>query len=251
MPYALPLGLLTGLLLGAVGGGGSVLTIPMLVYVLDLDVHEATGTALVIVGANAAVGVTAHGRNGAVRWREGVLFGALGISGAVAGSQLNPAVPDAVILGGLAVLMFVAAAQMWRGAAPAARPGRPEARPWPTVAATGIGVGVLTGFFGVGGGFIIVPALVLVLGLAMSDAVGTSLLVILFNSAAGSVSFLASGEIALDIAALFIVGGTLGTVAGARIARRADDARLREAFAVLLIGVALLLTFREGAGALA
>ncbi len=247
MALALALGAISGMLLGAVGGGGSVLTIPMLVYMLGLGVHEATGTALLIVGANSVVGVAAHARKGMVRWRDGALFGLLGIGGAVLGSRLNPLMPDIVILGGIAALMLAAALQMWRSAQPGEHRFAGGSRPWPAVAGTGIGVGLLTGFFGVGGGFVIVPALVLVLGLTMPYAIGTSLLVIALNSAAGATSFVIAGHVDFDVAALFIAGGALGTILGATVGQRVGDTRLREAFALILVAVALLLTSREAA----
>lgn len=192
---AVVFGSLIGLLLGLVGGGGSILTVPILVYVLDQGVHEATATSLVIVGATALIGAVPHARAGRVAIRTALLFGGSGIAGAFAGTALNARVSGPVILLLFGLLMLAVAARMAVGSRPV--PGEVDDAPligfrWEVVA-SGLVVGVLTGFFGVGGGFLIVPALVLVLGLPMRLAVGTSLVVIAINAAAGIVAHLGSG----------------------------------------------------------
>lgn len=237
-------GFAVGGTLGAVGAGGSILTIPVLVYALGVDIHDAAGTSLAIVGVNALVGVALHGRAKAVAWREGLAFGALAAVGAFAGAIVNGHMPALVLLGGLAVLMVLAAVQMWRGRH---RPVTGSARrALPAVAAAGLGTGFLTGFFGVGGGFVVVPALVLVLGLSMPLAVGTSLLVIAISAVAGIGPYLAAGRVDFAVGGLFIAGGVLGIAAGTVAGRHASPARLREAFAVILIVVAVSLLAREG-----
>lgn len=243
---AVALGLLVGLTLGAVGAGGSILTVPLLVYALGVDVHSATGTSLLIVGTNAMAGSAIHARNGRVMWREAFTFGAVGAVGAVAGSLLNHRLPGEVILGGLAILMLVVAVRMWqqRGA----EPGPGERRPWPVVVIAGVSVGVLTGLFGVGGGFLLVPALVLVLGLPMMAAVATSLPVIAMSSAAGLLPYVAAGRVDYTIAVLFIAGGLVGMVAGTWVGERAGHARLRETFATLMVLVAGYLILQQAMG---
>ncbi len=246
---ATALGMLIGLSLGAIGGGGSILTIPILVYVLGVDVHAATGTSLVIVGANAAFGALVHGRAGRVLWGQGGLFGLLGTGGALGGGWLNHVLPGHAVLAGLAALMLVAAWRMWaqRGTSLRAR-GRQS---WWKVAGAGSVVGFMTGFFGVGGGFVIVPALVLVLGVGMTYAVGTSLLVIAINCATGLIPYIRSGSLDLGLAALMVVGGVAGIYAGAHIAGRSRDQRLREAFAVVVVLLAVYLLYRQAAVVLA
>ena len=189
----LAFGVVVGLALGLVGGGGSILTVPILVYALGESVHLATGTSLAIVGANALIGAWDHARAGRVRLRTALIFGGAGIFGAFAGTYLNHLASGRIILLGFAVLMLAAAVAMAR-----VRLGDRQGRATltsvsPRVVGAGLAVGVLTGFFGVGGGFLIVPALVLVLGLPMRAAVGTSLLVIAINSAAALLGHLHGG----------------------------------------------------------
>ena len=225
LAVAIPAGLLIGLALGALGGGGSILTVPALVYLLDQAPHAATTGSLLIVGTAALVGMVAHRRAGRVRIGPGLVFAGLGLAGSYVGSRLSTAVDPHVLLTAFAALMLAAAAALrQRGGArryAAGAPPRPgsadrlaRARahhraaladgpatagptcPLPsvtprittrravTIVAAATAVGLLTGFFGVGGGFVIVPALVLVLGFDMPAAVGTSLLVIAVTSAA-------------------------------------------------------------------
>lgn len=244
IPLAILFGAMIGLLLGLVGGGGSILTVPILVYLLGEGVHDATATALVIVGVTAVVGLAPHARGGRVATGTALVFGGAGIGGAFAGAFLNELVSGPVILLLFGGLMLVVAGRMYLARNPAPRSAYelvPRALDWRALAC-GLGVGVLTGFFGVGGGFLIVPALVLVLGFPMRLAVGTSLAIIAINSAAGVVAHLGSGGIDLRLAFLFIVGGFVGATVGGRLAGRVDEARLSRGFAVLvgLIGVFLI-----------
>jgi uncharacterized membrane protein YfcA len=241
----LGLGALIGLSLGLLGGGGSILTVPALVYVMGLSVPSATGTSLVIVGANALVGAAAHHRAGRGRWRTGLAFGGAGIAGALAGAWLNHRVPGPAVLFGFAVLMLVAAGAMLRPP-PAPTTPRPQTpRSVAKLVATGLAVGTLTGFFGVGGGFLIVPALTLVLGLPMREAVATSLVAIAVTSAAGLAGHLRYGAIDPAVAGLFLVGGAAGVAAGARWAGIFPERRLRRWFAVLVAALALYLLYRN------
>ena len=293
LAIAIPAGLLIGLSLGALGGGGSILTVPVLVYLLGQSPHAATAGSLLIVGITAAGGMIAHRRAGRVRLAPGIAFGVLGVAGSYAGARLSSSVPPDLLLSLFAGLMLVAAAAMLRrrrGAAgqhvPAAQsppaprqaaapgdlgasplrggaitatldkpaaavlaPGRPVAWPRPRgsaavrrglkIIAAATGVGLLTGFFGVGGGFVIVPALVLALGFDMPAAVGTSLLVIAINSAA-ALAVRLGGPVALDwpLLGVFTAAALAGALAGNRLASRVDPARLGTAFTVLLIAVA-------------
>ena len=290
LAIAIPAGLLIGLPLGALGGGGSILTVPVLVYLLHQPPHAATAGSLIIVGITAAAGTIAHQRAGRVRLAPGAAFGLLGVAGAYAGTRLSASIPSGLLLSLFAGLMLVVAAAMLRrgrrpaparqqkppvpggtagpddlGAAPSRggavtvtldkpaaavrapappaallRAGGPTAvRSGLKIAATATGVGLLTGFFGVGGGFVIVPALVLALGFEMPVAVGTSLLVIAINSTAALTARLGS-HVHLDwpLLGVFTVAALAGTLAGNRVASRVDASRLTAAFTVLLVAVA-------------
>lgn len=265
---ALFFGALIGLSLGLVGGGGSILTVPILVYAVGQPPHAATSTSLAIVGLNAMFGMTGHLRSGNVQLRTGITFGALGIAGAIVGTWLNRLVPGQLLVVLFALVMLVAAAAMLRrdgngGVGPTGPP--PVIRPgWPTVIAAGSGVGLMTGFFGVGGGFVIVPALVLVLGLPMRLAIGTSLLVIAINSAAslaarvvvldpgstanGGIQLVGAG-LDVRLTALFVLGGLAGIALGVRLAGKFSHARLTQTFAVLIVLVAIYVLARSFTGA--
>ena len=241
-------GAMIGLLLGLVGGGGSILTVPILVYIIGLDVPSATATSLAIVGASALAGAVPHARAGRVNLRVALFFGLCGIAGAFAGTWLNHQVSGAWILFLFGLLMLVVAGRMWfRGG------GRPEAGAedeevtlsW-KVPVAGLTVGLLTGFFGVGGGFLIVPALALALGLPMAIAVGTSLAIIAINSVSGIAAHLGRGGFDLTIALLFIVGGLVGGVAGGKLAGRVAERSLAKAFALLVAAVGIYLVARNG-----
>ena len=249
----LGLGAVIGLLLGLLGGGGSIVTVPALVYVMGQPVELATGTSLVIVGLNAAFGALNHSRAGRVRWRTGLAFGAAGITGALAGAWLNHQVRGALVLFLFAFLMLGAAGAMLRPVRPpkdaaAGAALDAAAHPWRhalKLAGTGLAVGALTGFFGVGGGFLIVPALALVLGLPMREAVATSLVAIAINSAAGLAGHLRFGGIDPLVTAVFVVAGFGGAAAGTRWAGALPEARLRLLFALLVVGLALYLLYRN------
>lgn len=266
---ALAFGALIGLSLGLVGGGGSILTVPVLVYAIGQPPHAATTTSLAIVGLNALFGMAGHMRAGNVQPRTGLVFGVLGIAGALIGTWLNKLVPGNVLLVLFAVVMLIAAVAMLRRAGdsdqsphrkdPATSPG------WFKLLAAGTGVGLMTGFFGVGGGFVIVPALVLILALPMRIAIGTSLLVIAVNSASSLAARLivvgigsgaprmvrlTLGGLDLGLTALFVVGGLAGILLGVRLAGKFSPARLTRTFAGLIVLVALYVLARS-AGLLA
>jgi uncharacterized membrane protein YfcA len=237
---ALPLGAAIGLLLGLVGGGGSMLAVPLLVYALGEDVRRATTTSLVVVGATALAGALGHARRGRVRVGVALTFGATGAVGAIAGTALNRLASGTTILVLFALLLLAAAAAMWHGRR--ARPaGHVVVHGGPKVALAGLAVGVLTGFFGVGGGFLIVPALAVVLGLAMPVCVGTSLLAIALVSAGALAAHLSTGGLDWDVAATFTAGGAAGAVAGARLVGHVQARRLEQGFAALTAAVGVFL----------
>ena len=245
---ALPLGLATGAMLGLLGAGGSVLTVPALVYLVGQPVSEATTAALLIVSANAAVGAVENGRRGTIKVRLAAGFGAASILGALLGSYLSSLVRGETVLFLLALVMLGSAWSLWRG-----RPEREEARTHgrlariALVAGLGFSVGVLTGFFGVGGGFLIVPALVLLLDVPVRLAIGTSLLIITVTALAGLAGHLVSGGVSWPITLAFGGAGMVGAWLGTRAGRDLTSETLRRAFAVMLVAVALFLLARNGA----
>lgn len=243
---ALPFGLAIGVLLGLVGGGGSILAVPILVYVLGEPVKRATTESLLIVGVTALVGALAAARAGRVRWRVGLAFAAAGAATAVAGTALNRLVNSHAILLAFAVLLVAAGYGMLRRRPDRGSPSEnPQTPAWSRVAAAGAATGLLTGFFGVGGGFVIVPALALALGLPMTLAIGTSLLVIALTSASALAAHLVSGGINIGLAAAFTAAALIGALVGTRLHGHVPDTRLRQVFASLLLAIAVFLVAKN------
>ncbi len=232
------LGLLIGLTLGLLGGGGSILTVPMLVYLVGQTPQVAVTASLVIVGVNSALGVLFHQANGAVNGRVALLFGGVGMAFAYLAANFSKLFrPEALMIAFAMLMLIVGALMLRRREAPMAE----GSLCWRKVLIGGAAVGALTGFLGVGGGFLIVPALVMLLGLPMNQAIGTSLLIIVMNSVAGLLGHL--GEVALDFGmiAVFVGAGLLGTYLGARLTRWLKPEQLRQAFALFVIGLAAML----------
>ncbi len=250
---AVGLGLAIGVVIGALGGGGSVLSVPVLVFALGLGAQEATTASLVIVGVTAAAAAISYARSGHTRWRTGLTLAAAGIPASVLGSYLNRSVEENVLLLAFAAVMLLAAAGMLLRTQPGdeppdrPEPSAPAARPdlrrpgrllsWRLVSA-GLVIGFLTGFLGVGGGFVIVPVLVLGLGLALPAAVGTSLLVIALNSGVALAARSVGGSFAWEVIVPFTTAAVAGSLLGKRVADRLPSAVLTRAFAVLLVLVA-------------
>ncbi|MFD8088305.1 sulfite exporter TauE/SafE family protein [Kitasatospora sp. NPDC059722] len=238
---ALAAGAVVGLALGGLGGGGSMLAVPALVYLLGFSPARATTASLLIVAATSLTGLVAHARAGRVRWRTGALFAAAGLPAAAAAGALSAHVPSALLTAAFAVLAALAA---WRMLAPRRDAGEEErsaAGPARSTAA-GAGLGAVTGLLGVGGGFLAVPALVSVLAFTMAEAVGTSLLVITANSLAALVPRLgATAAIDWAVAAPFTGAAILGAWDGKRLADRLSGRTLQKAFAFTLLGVAGLM----------
>jgi len=239
---ALALSTLIGVSLGLLGGGGSILAVPLLVYVARVEVHAAIGMSLAIVGATAAVGGLVHARAGRVDLRAAALFGAAGMLAAPLGARASHLVAARVLLLLFAALMLVVGALMLL-TRPAPHTG---ARAHPLATATaGFGVGLLTGFLGVGGGFLVVPALTMLARLPIHAAVGTSLVVIAANSASGLAAHLGQGEMPLGLTAALTLSAVVGTLAGVRLSGEIDAARLRRGFALFVLLVAAFLVARN------
>lgn len=233
---ALAAGAVIGLALGALGGGGSVLAVPALIYLLGFSPVGATTASLVIVTLTSVTALVAHARDGHVRWRTGLLFAAAGIGPAMLGGALATHIPEAVLTAAFALVAGTAAVRMLRS-----RPtteGAVTMRPV-RAAAAGAGLGAVTGVLGVGGGFLAVPALVGVLGMRMRSAVGTSLLVITVNSLAALATRAGTVE-GLDWAVVgpFIGAAILGAWDGKRLAAKVTGHTLQRIFALVLLTVA-------------
>ncbi len=264
---ASPLGFLIGLSLGALGGGGSILAVPALVYAAGQTPKQATTTSLILVTMTALIGIVPHWRAGRVRVVAGSLFGAAGVGGSLIGSHWNKAANPDVLLLAFAGLMFVAAYAMIRRVRNTPAPRRPlpvgaavapidtppaahtevrvDAATIVKVLVAGTFVGLLTGFFGVGGGFVIVPALILALGFSMPEAVGTSLLVITINSAVALTTRLQAGAIEWGTVIPFTIASLGGVVVGSRLAGSRDSRSLQHWFIALLLGVAFYTAARS------
>lgn len=240
---ALVLSVGIGLALGLLGGGGSILTLPILVYVLGLEPKSAIATSLVVVGATSAAALVPHARGGRVDVRIGAAFAAASMLGAYGGARLARYVPSAVLLGAFAAMMLVTGLAMLRGRA--SREASTARRPWLRIAASGVAIGGLTGLVGAGGGFLIVPALVLLCGLAMPKAIGTSLLVIAANSFAGFAGYV--GHVSFDgRLALLVTGAAVaGSFAGAILAGRTKPEALRRVFAWFVLAMAAVMIGKQ------
>ncbi|MBB5998148.1 sulfite exporter TauE/SafE family protein [Streptomonospora salina] len=245
MGAALAFGLLIGLLLGLLGAGGSILAVPALVVGVGLPVATAVPASLVVVGASALAGLVPRLRQGTVRWRVALVFGGAGLPAAFAGTGAGRLVPDRWLMLAFALLMVVVAAHMLRnqseeGGACRTRAGGIDWRSClPKALAAGAGVGFLTGMFGVGGGFVVVPALTLLLGLTAVEAVSTSLVVVAVNAASGLAAH-AGAAAGLDYGtiAVFATAAVAASLAAGRLAGRIPAVPLRRAFAILVLAVA-------------
>lgn len=238
------LAVVIGLSLGLLGGGGSILTVPVLVYVLGYPVKTAIPMSLVVVGLTSLVGVAGHARSGAVHWRTALAFGPAAIVGALAGAQLGLLVSARLQLTIFAVIMILAALSMWFGQSlwigGGAAPDVPAPRPLGMVGLLGGFVGLLTGLIGIGGGFLYVPALVLLAGLEMKAAVATSLVLITLSAASGFARY--AGAVELDWAAivLFTALAFVGVLIGARLVRHLSQQALRRGFSLFLLIMGLV-----------
>ncbi|ANZ27222.1 permease [Rhodococcus sp. WB1] len=241
---ALVLGAVIGVLLGLLGGGGSILAVPALVYGLGLDFRQAIPISLIVVGAAALSGAIPKARAGQVDWRLAAVFAAAGIPATFAGTAVGTLLPQPVLLVGFAVVMVVAGIRMLRESDDAGTAcktgdfGIDWRRCAPRAIPAGLGVGFLTGLFGVGGGFLIIPALVMLLGLEMGVAVGTSLVVIVANSAAGLIAHLGDADIDWSITAAFAGAAVVASLVAGHLGTRMETGRLRRWFAYLVFVVA-------------
>lgn len=243
---------LMGTVLGLLGGGGSIMAVPILVYVVGTDPKEAIATSLLVVGATSLAAMTQHARAGNVRWRTGLIFGVVAMVGAYLGGLVAGYIPGSILLLLFAALMVATGVAMLRKARKKAAAATPEAEaaheselPVLKVAIEGLVVGAVTGLVGAGGGFLVVPALVLLGGLPMKIAVGTSLLVISMKSFAGAVGHLSHVEIDLTLTLVFTAAAVIGSFGGAALGRRMNAATLRTAFAWFVLLMAAFILSQE------
>ncbi|BBY26438.1 sulfite exporter TauE/SafE family protein [Mycolicibacterium sediminis] len=244
LAITLALGAVIGTFLGLLGGGGSILAVPALVYVLGIPLEHAIPMSLIVIAAASAVGALPKIASGHVQWRLAGVFAAVGIPATVLGTAIGRQLPQDVVLTGFAMVMIAAGVRMlmdggdvgtackignsgidWRRCAPRSIPA-------------GLAVGLLTGLFGVGGGFLIVPVLVLLLGVQMPVAIGTSLLVIVANSLAGIISHLGGDAIDWGTTAAFVGAAVVGSLIAGRLGNLLDTRRLQRWFAYLVLAVA-------------
>jgi uncharacterized membrane protein YfcA len=236
---ALIAALTMGFVLGLLGGGGSILAVPILVFLLGVPAKAAIATSLLVVGTTSAFAVIGHARRGNVVWRTGAIFGAFAMLGSFGGGRLAAFIPGNVLMMLFAALMLVTAIAMLRGrkeeTSKAAVP--PTQLPIAKVAVEGIVVGGITGLVGAGGGFLVVPALAILGGLDMRKAIGTSLMVIAMKSFAGFAGYAGHVQIDYGLVGTFVIAAVVGTVLGTQTARLIDASRLRTAFATFVLAM--------------
>jgi uncharacterized membrane protein YfcA len=242
-----------GLSLGLLGSGGSIITVPVLVYLVGQPEKIAIAGSLGVVGTIALVGAVQNAARGRIEWRSVAWFGLPGMVGTYAGAWLSGYVTGAVQLTVFALVMLAAAVMMFRRSSYVPQTG--SRRPLGKVVADGLAVGALTGFVGVGGGFLILPALVLLGGLGMHVAIGTSLAIIALNAFTGFLKhlhLLSAQGLTLDWSVLGTITliGAIGSVAGSQFASRIPQATLRRVFAVFLVAMAVFILYESGPRAL-
>lgn len=246
---AILLSLLIGITLGLLGGGGSILTVPILVYALNMEVKEAIATSLLVVGATSAVAMIQHARRGAVSWRVGPIFGASGMAGAFLGGWVARYIPSVLLLAGFALVMLATALAMLRNGQRLERPRREgeclDCLPLGKIVFDGLIVGAVTGLVGAGGGFLVVPALTLLGGLPMHLAIGTSLLVIALKSLAGFLGYLSHVSVDYPLAGVVTASAVTGSFLGSFLAHRLHARQLRKGFAWFVIAMAIYILVQQ------
>lgn len=247
------LGLVVGLVMGGLGGGGAVLSVPVLVYLLDQPAYTATTISLLVVLFGALVGLWSMRGTGRVAGRTGLVFGGLGIAGSVVGARLSYAVDPRLLLGSFAVLLAAVAVLMWRRAGVPDPSAAQQAGPVSVgrLVPTATGVGALTGFFGVGGGFAAVPALAVIMRMPAGRATATSLVVIAVNAVAALTTRLVGtglSGIPWGLVVAFAAGSGVGTALGTRLGGRASGGALMRAFAGLLVLIAVVVGLETALG---
>lgn len=245
MALTIGLAVFVGITLGLLGGGGSILTVPLLAYVAGMDAKQAIATSLLVVGVTSAIGAISHARTGRVQWRTGLIFGGAGMVGAYVGGVLARFIPGSVLLIGFAAMMIATAIAMLRGRKNIDASDGGHHLPVPKIIAEGLVVGLVTGLVGAGGGFLVVPALALLGGLPMPIAVGTSLIVIAMKSFAGLGGYLSSVQINWTVALAVTAAAVVGALLGARMTAMVNPETLRKAFGWFVLAMSSLILAQE------
>lgn len=243
----LALSVLIGVSLGLLGGGGSILTVPILTYVAGLPAREAIAASLFVVGTTSIVSVVSHARRARVKWRTGLVFGGASMAGAFGGGLLGGHVPGTLLMIAFALMMVATAAAMIRGRKDSVAAGADEATRLPVVKVVieGLVVGLVTGLVGAGGGFLVVPALVLLGGLSMPAAVGTSLVVISMKSFAGLGGYLTSVQLDWGLVAGVTAAAIAGSLIGAKLTGIIPENALREGFGFFVLAMGVFVLVQE------
>ncbi|MBS1694610.1 MAG: sulfite exporter TauE/SafE family protein [Actinobacteria bacterium] len=238
------LAVLVGVCLGLLGGGGSILMVPLLTAVAGMDAKQAIATSLLVVGVTSAIAAITHAMAGRVRWKVAAVFGGAAMAGAFGGGLLARFIPGTVLLIAFALVMLAAGVAMLRGRPGAGSPGRQRIS-WPTIVVIGLSVGVVSGLVGAGGGFLLVPALTLLADLPMPAAVGTSLVVIAMQSTAGFLGHVASDHVDWAVAGAITGAAVIGSLIGGRLSARIDAAVLRTIFGWFVLAMAAVVLAQE------
>lgn len=234
-----------GISLGLLGGGGTILAVPLLTYVAGMPPKEAIAASMFIIGVTSAVSVLAHARRGNVQWRTGVIFGAAAMLGAFGGGLLGSQLPGVVLMVAFGIMMVATALAMILDRRARSAGGPRKKLPLVKILTEGLVVGLVTGMVGAGGGFLVVPALVLLGGLSMSAAVGTSLLIISMKSFTGLAGYLTS--VSIDWAPVLIITGitVLGALIGAAFGKHVPEKALKKAFGYLVLAMGIVVFLQE------
>ncbi|MFW6295692.1 MAG: sulfite exporter TauE/SafE family protein [Halothece sp.] len=248
------LAVLIGISLGLIGGGGSILAVPILIYVMGLEAKEAIAMSLVIVGCVSLIGLIPHWRQGNVNFKTALVFTPPAMLGAYLGARLAafPFVTDTVQLLSFGVMMVLASFLMIRNKKTSVKAESTDSsshqniwQKWILVPVEGLGVGILTGFVGIGGGFAIIPALVLLGGIPMKEAIGTSLLIIAFKSATGFLGYVNQITVDWNLLISFTIAAGIGTIAGAKLTEYIDAKQLQKGFGYFVLAVAAFVLFQH------
>lgn len=242
-------GALVGFSLGLIGGGGSILAVPLTVYLVGIsDAHVAIGTSAIAVAVNAALNLAHHARGGTVRWSCAIPFAAAGVIGALVGAVFGKMLDGRKLLELFALLMLVIAVLMLRTRSRAGLPDvQVTSENLPAIVGLGLVTGMLSGFFGIGGGFLIVPALMLATGMPIINAISSSLVAVTAFGLSTAASYAWSGLVSWQLAGLFIAGGFAGGLLGTNLAKSLSSQRgaLNVIFAVVIIAVAIYMLTRN------
>lgn len=242
----LGLAVVVGIALGLLGGGGSILMVPLLTYVAGMGPKEAIAASLFVVGVTSLVSTLTHARAGNVRWRTGLVFGAAGMAGAFLGGLAGGYLSGTLLMIAFALMMVATSVAMIRsGRKVSAQGAQPGALPLRRVLLDGLAVGAVTGLVGAGGGFLVVPVLILLGGLAMPAAVGTSLLVIAMKSFAGLSGYLTSVSLDWGLVGAVTALAVVGSLVGALLTSRVPEAALRKGFGVFVLFMGVFVLAKE------